>query len=138
MKKMKEIKGWIFSRFESNRDETGQREPIQFVSCQFNGSRCVNQRETINQCLFNSHDSFTNKEYDDSIEALKIAYDQTGEISGAPCSRCAQLFRSRITDSMEQIHDELQRMTTGFFSWGSLSPSYELANTAINEFRKND
>ncbi|WP_430974567.1 hypothetical protein [Sunxiuqinia rutila] len=134
---MKDMKGWIFSRLNANRDQQGQYEPIQFVSCQFNGSRCVKQRETINQCLFNSYDSLINKEYDESIESLKDAYNETEEITGTPCALCAQLFRSRISDSLEQIHGELHRMTTGFFRWDVYKPSYELASSVRNEFRKN-
>lgn len=134
---MKEMKGWIFSRTKASGERNGEREPIQFVSCQFNGSRCVHQRNKINQCLFKSHDSFIDKEYDDSIEELKAAYTETLEISGSPCANCAQLFRHRITQSMEQIHGELERMTTGFFRWDCHKPSYELASTTINEFREN-
>jgi hypothetical protein len=134
---MKEMKGWIFSRSRSSREKNGEYEPIQFISCQFNGSRCVNQRAKINQCLFKSYDAFVDKEYDDSIEELKTAFDETHDILGSPCASCAQLFRSRITQSMEQIHGELHRMTTGFFRWDCHKPSYETANTLINEFREN-
>ncbi len=131
------MKGWIFSRSTSSREKNGESEPIQFVSCQFNGSKCINQRRKINQCLFKSHGSFVDKEYDDSIEKLRAAYTETLDIMGSPCASCAQLFRSRITQSMEQIHGELERMTTGFFRWDCHKPSYEVASTMINEFRKN-
>lgn len=131
------MKGWIFSRTKARREKNGECEPIQFVSCQFNGSKCVNQRNKINQCLFKSHDSFVDREYDDSMEELKTAYTETLDILGSPCASCAQLFRHRITQSMEQIHGELEQMTTGFFRWDCHKPSYEVASTMINEFRKN-
>lgn len=135
---MKEMKGWIFSRQKNSRELKGKYEPIKFVSCPFNGSKCVSRRSVINKCLSNSYEFLSDKQYDDSIDELKTAFNETIDLHGSPCSHCAQLFRSRITDSMEQIQGELHRMTTGFFRWDDYKPSYELANTVINEFRKVD
>ncbi|WP_159518160.1 hypothetical protein [Sunxiuqinia indica] len=135
---MKETKGWIFSRLSGKRERILKSEPIQFVSCQYNGRKCAKKRSAINQCLLNSQDFFADRQYDDSIDELKSAFNETIDIQGSPCTNCASLFRSRITQSMEQIHGELHRMTTGFFRLDDYKPSYELADSTINEFKSID
>lgn len=135
---MKDMKGWIFSRLKNNREKRGKYEPLEFVSCPYNGSKCTHERSVINKCLLNSYDFFADRQYDDSIDELKTAFNATIDIKGSPCSQCAQLFRARITQSMETVHGELYRMTTGFFRWDELKPSYEFADAVIQDFRQID
>ncbi|MHA7108860.1 hypothetical protein ACRTDU_01965 [Sunxiuqinia elliptica] len=133
---MKDMKGWIFSRLKGNRELRDKYEPIQFVSCPFNGSKCQKERAIINKRLANSFQFFSDRQYDDSIDELRYAFQETTDISGSPCTQCAQLFRTRITQSMEQIHGELQHMTTGFFRWDQYKPSYEFADNVISDFKQ--
>lgn len=55
------------------------------------------------------------KDYKESIAALKDAFDKTIELQENPCLKCAALFRATITESLENVHDELQSMSTGIF-----------------------
>lgn len=132
---MKENKSWIFSKARSgNNIRNNKLEPIKLESCPRNGVRCEDQRAKINECLLNSYDFFADRKYDKSIDELKIAYDKTNDLQEMPCVHCAGLFRMRIVQSMEQIHGELQRMTTGFFKQKQYKPTLEYANTIIQEF----
>jgi hypothetical protein len=117
-----------------------KQEPIELLYCPLKekGSICIEHRAVINQSMLASRRHLMNKEYQVSIEELKIAFNKTTELQEATCQKCANFFRSTITQSMEQIHEDLRKMTTGFFKAKRFLPTFELANEVLAEFKKQE
>jgi len=109
---------------------------IEIVNCPNDKSECVAQLPVINQHFHESHDSFLNKDYKSSIAILKRAYDTTYEIQESSCKNCTGLFRSTIISSLENIHLDLQKMTTGWFKSKRFRSSYELSALVLEELRQ--
>ncbi len=113
-----------------------KHEYIELVSCHTDSSICREQRALINHKMLTSRKLWLNKNYLHSIEELKCAFYNTGELNQPSCIQCAKLFRSTITQSMENIHEDLQKMTTGFFSIKHYQSNYELATSVLKEFKQ--
>jgi len=133
---MEESKRWEFSKVKAGtKFSRNSVEAIHLESCPQGGDNCKTHRAVINECLKNSFDCFVNSHYEKSIDELKTAFEQTYDMENETCIKCAELFRLRITSSLEQIQSELQQMTTGFFKSKRHKPSLEYATTVINELK---
>ena len=111
---------------------------IELVSCLRNGSECREHRHFINLHFNDSLTYLQNKEYSRSILALKNAYLKTTELQTSPCVKCADIFRGAIIQSLEGIHKDLHKMTSGFFGTRRFQSSYELASVVLKEFKGSD
>ncbi len=134
---MEENKRWVFSKAKAgDKLSKNSGEAIHLESCPENGDNCQAHRAIINKCLNNSFDSFLQSQYEKSINELKVAFEQTLDMEQKTCAKCAELFRLRITTSLEQIQGELQQMTSGFFKSTRHKPSLKYATTVINELKE--
>jgi hypothetical protein len=126
-----------FSNGEKNGVDKKQ-DPIELLFCpqKKEGSNCMEHRAVINQSILASRRHVINKEYQVSIAELKTAFYKTSELQDATCLQCASLFRSTIIQSMEHIHEDLRKMTTGFFKAKRYLPTFELADEVLTEFKK--
>lgn len=97
---------------------------------------CKKQLSVINKKFLASSRYFRDKDYTRSIEELKSAFYITTEIQETSCTKCIELFRSTITESLENIHADLQKMSTGFFVRKHYQSSYELATSVLGELKK--
>ncbi|MDP2335177.1 MAG: hypothetical protein Q8N05_01780 [Bacteroidota bacterium] len=113
-----------------------KQDKIEIVGCPRGGKDCVVHLSAINKSFLASSRTMRNKEYARSIEALKDAFYKTDELQDSSCLKCAELFRSTITQSLENIHVDLQKMTGGLFFRKRYQYSYALATTALEEFKK--
>lgn len=93
------------------------------------------QLSVINQFFLEAHHFHLEKDYQSSIEALKSAFYTTFEIKESSCLQYAEMFRSTIISSMENIHSDLKQMTTGWFKVKRLKSSFELATVVLDECR---
>ena len=109
---------------------------IEMVNCPLENELCLHQLTTINQYYTESNNSHLSKDYHKSIEALKLAFNCTYEINNSSCIKCAELFRSTIISSLENMHSELQSMTTGWVKYKRHQQSLELASLVLKEFKK--
>ena len=109
---------------------------IEVVDCPQDMEECLKQLPEINRYFLESHRYHLNKDYQRSIEALKLAFNTTKEIKESSCLKCAELFRTTITQSLENIYDDLQKMTTGWFGSKRYQSSFEIATLVLAEFRK--
>ena len=109
---------------------------IQMVSCPLDNKLCVENLSAINKYYRESNDYHLKKDYPRSIEALKLAFNLTYEINNSSCLKCAELFRSTIISSLENIHLDLERMTTGLFKSKRFQSSLELATLVLDELKK--
>jgi hypothetical protein len=126
-----------FSLFPTERESlSDSHDKIEVVSCPRKEMICQGHLAIINRCYVLSEQSFKDKNFDQSIDTLKDAYYKTMEIVDTPCIGCAKLFRSTITESLENMHTELEKMTSGIFGKKSYQPSKKKAIDVLNEFEK--
>ncbi len=111
-------------------------DTIELVRCPMGGINCSEHRMLINKNISASRRYLLNKEYSRSIEALKEAYDKTSELQLPSCTNCARLFRCMVTESLENIHDDLKKMANGFFFRNRYKSSYELSRVVLEEVRE--
>jgi hypothetical protein len=126
----------LFSISESD-DEyfNNTQDKIELLGCKTGGYDCRNCLSEINDLFRKSDDGYKEKDFFNSIEALEKAFYKTYELQEVSCLKCAQLFRSTITGSLENIHGELERMSTGFFRTRRYEASYLKACIVLKKFK---
>lgn len=95
--------------------EGKEESKIELLGCPFGGNTCKNQLAVINNNYSESARHQQEKNYQKAIELLKSAYYKTHELQKSSCVKCAAMFRTTITQSLEDMHKELERMSTGIF-----------------------
>lgn len=111
-----------------------QRDKIELASCPQKSFKCREHLFVINENYRQSDQYIQNKDYHSSIENLKNAFYKTLEIKESSCLKCAEFFRSTISESLENIHKELGKMSTGIFKSKRFQSSYQEAATVLKEF----
>lgn len=110
------------------------QDKIELVSCPRKNMICQEHLSVVNKCYVESDQHFKDKDYLRSIDVLKEAFYKTTELKESPCSKCAKVFRSTITESVVSIHNDLERMSSGIFGRKSYKPSCAKAAEVIEEF----
>jgi len=110
-------------------------EKIELLRCPMDGINCREHRRVINRDFYESQDYLLNKDYPRSILALKNAFHKTTELQKTSCLSCAELFRNTITQSLENIHDDLHLMSTGLFGHNRFHSSLKLAGNVLKEMK---
>lgn len=123
----------MFNLFSSRKEE-GQ-EKFELISCPLNGKYCNDVRSEMNKSYAASVDFRRGKEFEKSLDALENAYDKTMELPESPCAACTAFFRSTITESVANIHGELEGMSKGLFSTNRYQSSCEKAKETLNELK---
>jgi len=111
------------------------KDKIVLLSCPVEGNECKEHRMIINRDFYDSQIFFLNKDYSRSILALKNAFQKTSELQKTSCHSCAEMFRNTITQSLENIHSDLNYMTTGMFSNHRFHSSLKLAGSVLKEIK---
>jgi hypothetical protein len=121
-----------------NNDKTAYaiQNKFELLNCPRNGIKCREQLSVINKSYLESYIHQRDKNYPSSIEALKNAYYKTTELSESTCTKCARFFRSTIANTLEDIHKDLHKMSTGFFKTKRFHDSYVKAGQVLNEFKQ--
>jgi hypothetical protein len=112
------------------------KDKFELEGCPREDERCKERRLLINREYNASHSHLQNKDYSRSILALKNAYEKTHELHETSCKGCAELFQSTITESLEYIHEDLYKMSTGLFGTKRFKSSFELAGVVLKEMKK--
>ena len=134
---MKDQRRGIFSI--SIRDKEyfyNKQEKIELVSCSHNGIDCQGHRSVINKKYVESRKFLFLKDYSRSIEELRGAFYKANELQENSCSNCAELFRSTIIQSLEGIHDDLNKMSNGWLRPKRYQSSFEMAQIVLEEFKQ--
>ncbi|HZL10000.1 MAG TPA: hypothetical protein VFC65_08385 [Prolixibacteraceae bacterium] len=97
---------------------------------------CQINLSSFNKSYRISQKYIQNKDYLRSIEELKITYTRINNLDLAYCSKCAEVFRSTIIQSLEVIQEDLQKMGSGFLRSQKYASSYQLVCTVLEEIRK--
>ena len=104
--------------------------------CAINGENCKNQLSEINKSYLISNQSNQNKDYSNAIDALKKGFYKSCELNDPVCMNCSKMFRSTITQSIENIHNELENITSGLFGAKRYVNSYLMACNTLNELKQ--
>lgn len=115
--------------FNDNQDK------IELLDCQQNEKICKDYLPKINNYFHESDTYFRDKQFQKSIHALKNAFYTTEEFQESSCIKCAEFIRSVIIQSLENIHDELRKMSTGLFSTKRYQLSFKEAEKVLKEFK---
>lgn len=111
-----------------------KQDKIELVSCPNKDMICKEHLSVVNKCYILSEQYLKDKNFQLSIEELKSAFYKTTELNELPCSKCAALFRTTITDSLEEIHTELEKMTSGIFGSKRYQSSLLMSESVLKEF----
>lgn len=107
---------------------TGNDEAIEKI--------CMKYLPAINEYFRESDRFYRDKNFDRSIEALKNAYDLAGEITEEKGQQCSLFFQATVIQSLENIHNELDRMSRGLFATRKYQPQFENADRLLKRIRK--
>jgi len=112
----------------------GNENKIELLSCVQGSQSCKEHLLFINKNYSKSHNYYLEKDYLNSIEMLKSAYYKAVELQESQCAQCSSVFRSAITQSLENINKELQEMTSGIFKNKRYLFSYKKSCAVLNDF----
>jgi hypothetical protein len=112
-----------------------KKDKIELLSCPGKEIKCKEQLTLINKIYVDTEYYLSEKYYQRSIETLKSAFYITTELTDHPCFKCAELFRSTIIESLENIQNELKNSTSGFFGSKNLKSSLILAEDTLAELK---
>ena len=109
---------------------------FEMVSCPQKENYCKNHLKEINNSYFEFDTYRENKQYQNSIAALKNAFYCTTELKESPCNKCAEYFQTNIIQSLENIHQEIHKMSVGLFKTRRYNLSYIIAGDVLKELKK--
>lgn len=109
---------------------------IELMVCKSGGHTCKEHLKVINQRYSEATFFHSEKDYLNSIKSLKSAFFITNELTQEKCIGCAALFRSTITQSLQNINSELHNLTSGFFRRKRYQNSYIESCNVLNELKK--
>lgn len=109
---------------------------FEIENCAFGGKNCKNHLSEINNNYLISYQSNQNKDYHIAIEALKKGFYKSCELNDPVCLNCSKMFRSTITQSLVNIHNELKYISGGLFGNKRYFKSYLMACDTLNELKQ--
>jgi len=109
---------------------------IELMVCKAGGHNCKEHLKVINQRYSEATFFHSEKDYLNSIKSLKSAFFVADELTQEKCLGCVALFRSTITQTLQNINNELHNLTTGFFRKKRYQSSYIESCNVLNELKK--
>jgi hypothetical protein len=129
------VKKQILS-IQNNPKNKQNENKIELLSCNSGAENCKEHLLIINRCYVEANTFHQEKDYLNSIESLKNAFLMSCDLRHDSCSECANLFRATITKSLENINDELYRLTTGILKNKRYIKSYKESCAVLNDIKK--
>jgi len=111
-----------------------KQEKIELVSCPLREMMCNVHLSAINNGYTEAEQHRKTKDFSRAIDTLKSTFYKTTELMDHPCTKCVHHYRSNIIDSLEIIHDDLEKITSGIFGDKRHQPIYLKAINALKEF----
>ena len=108
---------------------------IELMVCQAGGHNCKKHLIAINEYYLVANNYHYEKDYLNTIESLKCAFFKTKELNEESCLNCANLFRSTIRQSLENIHGELHNLTTGLIKNKRYLTCYKKSCTVLDDLK---
>ena len=122
-----------FSVTESKQIKSRQYN-FEFINCPLKEMMCKVHHSVISEKLMESEEYRKEKDYNNSLETLKIALNRTTDLIDHPCTRCAYHLRSNIIEYLENVKGELEKMSKGIFGKKRYKSSYLKASNVLKEF----
>ncbi len=122
--------------FDNSHKDKKEEKKIELLNCPQGGEKCKKHLTIINENYIKSYRYHRDKNFQKSIEALKTAFYETNQLKDASCLNCVHFFKNTITHTLENIHDELHIMSSGFFKTSRFQSSFLEAGNVLNDFRK--
>jgi hypothetical protein len=113
-----------------------QQDKIELLVCNSGSQNCKEHLLIINKCYVDATSYHLEKDYLSSIESLKCAFFCTSDLQETSCVQCANLFRSTITKTLENIKGELQELTSGLIGNRRYLKSYIESCAVLNDLQK--
>lgn len=107
---------------------------IEVEGCPFKMKNCKHL-SAVNASHHEADIYYLNKEFQWSIESLRKAYYKTFNIKDSACGKCAGLFRSTITGSLENIQLDLEKMSKGLFRTKRYLPCYHSVGELLKKIQ---
>ncbi|HPE75837.1 MAG TPA: hypothetical protein P5210_04095 [Draconibacterium sp.] len=126
----------LFSFYITSPEQKTDNLPnVELVSCPLREIICNVHLTAINNSLLESEKFRKDKDFDNSIETLKYAFKKSTELLNHPCTNCAQHFRTKISESLENIHDELEKKSKGVFRRKKYKLIYNRSKSLLKEIK---
>jgi transposase-like protein len=122
-----------FSETEIKRSDENP-EKIELAICPLKEMMCKVHLSSVHKTFLESEKYRREKDFPRTIDTLKNAFNKTTELMGHPCTKCTQLYRSNIIESLESIHEELGKLSKGIFGNKRYKLSYINADNMLREF----
>lgn len=129
------VKKQILS-IQKNSHNTPAEDKIELLACNAGTQNCKEHLLIINKCYVEANSFHIEKDYLNSIESLKNAYLMSCDLRHDSCLECANLFRSTIAKSLENINNELHRLTSGIMKNKRYIKSYKESCAVLNDIKK--
>lgn len=110
-------------------------DKIELTHCEADGVNCKDHLSVINKSYKESDNFLRNKDYKKSIEALERAFEKTFELQQSQCKKCANLFRTTVIQSLEDMHKELKKSTTGLFRAKRYKSDFQLVDKTLTDLK---
>lgn len=133
---MKKVDSRFPSKSAGMSGSEGAESKFELLSCKRDGVSCQNHLLYINKSYIKSDRYYQNKEYFKSVEALDKAFKTTFKLDNSTCKKCAEMFRSTIIRSLEEIHTELHGMSSGLFRKKQYKSSYIMAGNVLQSLKQ--
>ncbi len=117
-------------------DSDGAESKFELLSCKRKGIKCQNHLLYINKSYIKSDYYLQNKEYFKSVEELDKAFKKTFKLENESCMKCAEMFRTTIIRSLEEIHSELRSMSSGLFRKKQYKSSYIMTGNVLQSLKQ--
>jgi hypothetical protein len=111
-----------------------EQEKIELVSCPLREMMCNVHLSSVNKSYAEAEQYRKEKNFNSSIETLKSAFYKNLELMEHPCTKCVCHYHTSIIDSLENIHDELEKLTSGIFGNKRFQSVYLKAINVKKEF----
>ena len=112
-------------------------DKIELVHGKLENKECIEYLSIVNRCFHESDKFHRDKDFLNSIETLKNAYIKTLELKEPSCIKFAELLRSTILNSLENIRWELEKMSSGIFRSKRYESSRQQVDKFLRAYRKN-
>lgn len=125
-----------FSSTNSYFEKNSEGNKIELLNCNSGANNCKNHLVVINECYTAANSFHLEKDYLNSIESLRNAFLMTCELREDTCVQCANLFRTTIAQSLENINIELKKLTTGIMGNKRYLKSYKKSCAVLDDIRR--
>ncbi|HZH73702.1 MAG TPA: hypothetical protein VFD91_14490 [Mariniphaga sp.] len=111
-------------------------DKIEFTGCKTSNHTCLDFLPIINDLFRESERFHRIKNFDQALNSLDQAFKTASEIKDSNCQQCSLFFKATIIQSIENLHNELSRMRSGWFATHRYDSSYFKAEAMLKKFRK--